>query len=378
MTRDAQSIDWLALASRVVRITTASIVVTTRVGGQVRIVPDEVTCARCSIELTPRFSLGEPQGGFKDLPLQVMIWTEGRRLVRFQGANPKVFAADGRFVRDLGRRGEGPGEFMEVAHLSRLPGDSLLVIDSELQRASVLGPDMRFVRSVSIPFYASAAAALEWPRIVAVNGMSYTPDNAGWPLHMLDFTASPARNQLSFGDNEAQLRAGESFKLVRKFFGASSTSFWAYHITSYQLTRYSRDGKIEITVHRKPPWFASVSPWSLGSPSVAPPPVVQAAAVKGETLWVAVSVPRSNWRQAWRPERVAGKRELTMADAPELSELYRTRIEVIDTQSGTLLAQRDFDGVIVEIEDDQLNATVYDLGPALEPRLRVFKLSLRR
>ncbi len=58
-----------------------------------------------------------------------------------------VFGPDGRWQRDLGRRGAGPGEYGTPARLSVWTGDSVLVLDIALSRVSVLGPDLRFVRS---------------------------------------------------------------------------------------------------------------------------------------------------------------------------------------------------------------------------------------
>lgn len=58
-----------------------------------------------------------------------------------------VFGPDGRWQRDLGRRGAGPGEYGTPARLSLWTGDSVLVLDVALSRVSVLGPDLRFARS---------------------------------------------------------------------------------------------------------------------------------------------------------------------------------------------------------------------------------------
>jgi hypothetical protein len=44
----------------------------------------------------------------------------------------RLYDADGRFVRRFGRRGQGPGEFRRLAHVQRLPGDTLVGWDSGL------------------------------------------------------------------------------------------------------------------------------------------------------------------------------------------------------------------------------------------------------
>lgn len=49
----------------------------------------------------------------------------------------RVFDADGGHVRTIGRRGEGPGEFVSLSSLFVLPGDSVAVHDAGQRRVSV-------------------------------------------------------------------------------------------------------------------------------------------------------------------------------------------------------------------------------------------------
>lgn len=51
-----------------------------------------------------------------------------------------VLSADGRPLRDIGRKGQGPGEFDYIRNVQVLPGDSLLVFDHGLLRTTVFGP----------------------------------------------------------------------------------------------------------------------------------------------------------------------------------------------------------------------------------------------
>src|SRR5215213_5330837 len=52
-----------------------------------------------------------------------------------------AFGPDGRFLRTMGRKGSGPGEFQAIRTIQVLPGDSLLVFDGGLNRVSVFAPD---------------------------------------------------------------------------------------------------------------------------------------------------------------------------------------------------------------------------------------------
>jgi len=72
------------------------------------------------------------------------------RIVVADGA-PRLleFGADGELLRSSGQRGSGPGEFQSIDWLQRLPGDSIMVYDARLMRASVFTDDLRLARAVS-------------------------------------------------------------------------------------------------------------------------------------------------------------------------------------------------------------------------------------
>lgn len=65
--------------------------------------------------------------------------------------NIRVYDARGRYVRVVGRQGQGPGEFRQVMGLVRRPGDTLAVIDSrdEVELYSADGKYARVMKSLS-------------------------------------------------------------------------------------------------------------------------------------------------------------------------------------------------------------------------------------
>ena len=79
-----------------------------------------------------------PEGDSAELgdPQDLALGADGTLLVSEGGgdAHVKVFDASGRFLRRIGRAGEGPGEF-RVAFLA-VRGDTLLVQDPQVARAS--------------------------------------------------------------------------------------------------------------------------------------------------------------------------------------------------------------------------------------------------
>lgn len=58
----------------------------------------------------------------------------------------REYDAGGRFIRRVGRAGEGPGEYGWLTQLMPYAGDSIIVMDNESSRANVLDGDLGFVR----------------------------------------------------------------------------------------------------------------------------------------------------------------------------------------------------------------------------------------
>jgi hypothetical protein len=59
----------------------------------------------------------------------------------------KVFGEDGRFLRAIGRKGQGPGEFVQAGYLGFCPDGRLLITDYQNRRTSFFGPEGDFLSS---------------------------------------------------------------------------------------------------------------------------------------------------------------------------------------------------------------------------------------
>lgn len=113
----------------------------------------EATLPRWDVVAKPLVDIGEREEPGHDLH-QVggaVRLRDGRIVVVNRGSTElRVFDSTGTYLHAIGRRGQGPGEFMSPGTLQRLPGDSLIVFDTQLRRASLFSPSGQLVSAASV------------------------------------------------------------------------------------------------------------------------------------------------------------------------------------------------------------------------------------
>ncbi len=106
-----------------------------------------------TLTLRPLFRLGDTPALLFGTVHGVVFDSRGRLWVADgRAARLYVFGPDGTLLQQLGRRGEGPGEFQRIGGIARGVNDSIYVWDWQLQRLSVFSPEGAFVRSFSATF----------------------------------------------------------------------------------------------------------------------------------------------------------------------------------------------------------------------------------
>ncbi len=106
------------------------------------------------LDSAPRVEIGGASSDAVDLFRVVAARRlDDGRIIVAEGSPPRLLAFDasGSLFRTAGRRGGGPGEFEAITWLQHVSGDSLLLYDARLRRASVFDDSLRFARSFSLP-----------------------------------------------------------------------------------------------------------------------------------------------------------------------------------------------------------------------------------
>lgn len=88
------------------------------------------------------------------LPQLCAVNKEGNIYISdYQDISIKVFDPQGKYLKTIGRRGNGPGEFQSISILSFLPDGRYLVLDWEKMRISFFSADDQFITSHNFQSY---------------------------------------------------------------------------------------------------------------------------------------------------------------------------------------------------------------------------------
>jgi hypothetical protein len=318
------------------------------------VVPNALACPQCRIEFNEEvnFAAVDGPGALVSEPSGVARDSRGRYwLVADNQMLPAVFDAGGSFLRVIGRRGQGPGEFEGAAQVVNVPGDSILIIDLLLGRANVVTDDFRVVRTIALPTTEIVSVAVvAWPNLVILNATVRTADRIGWPLHLIDMSNSLATIRKSFGHGGGELRGPG--RVGRESLVPSPTGgIWAAEAKRYRVSRWSNEGNLHIALERRPKWFSGLSRGTPGGPTVSPHPLITGVLEdeKGR-VWVFCLVAKPNWADAWR-EAGSGRPttgEFPASSLPAVNALYDTMVEVLDPEQKRLVASRRIPRTVIE------------------------------
>ena len=117
-------------------------------------------CTECRVELDRVVTFGDAQGPGM-LQEQSAIKMDGRgRFYVSSNYDPTiaVFDSVGRFIRRIGRRGPGPGEFSSPPQVRFGAGDTLYAVEMYRRRMAVFSPDYALVRTATLPVACSSAS----------------------------------------------------------------------------------------------------------------------------------------------------------------------------------------------------------------------------
>jgi hypothetical protein len=300
----------------------------------------------------------------------------GRIIVAFSSVAtthlPKAYDASGRFLRQIGAEGEGPGEFRRGELLTLGGNDSIFVIDKQLGRRSDFRPDFTFVKSLLMLPRVDAAVRLrtgDWVLNTEVNDR----ERVGRSFHLFGADGGHRR---SFGNPVGRIDPNPDLsKKIRRMWPARDGGFWSVPWThKYVIEHWTASGTKTRSIEPSSSWFVPYE--SLGDVRTTPTqaPVGRVTALfedEAGLVWIVGHAADAKWSTGLGPaQRAEGQSYHPVVDR---SKVFDGIIEVFDPRSGTLLARRrvpdplDFvlrSGVvagIVEDDDGRLSARAFRL-----------------
>ena len=337
--------------------TIVGMVITVSLQAQAPFVPQTIratpSCTSCRIELVKVVTLGSASDSvLLDDRAQPVRDARGRYYA--WGTDPgriAVYDSGGRFIRAIGRRGQGPGEFRgSGGAIVPGPGDSLRVFQPP--RIRLFDPEYRYVRGIDLPSGVHGSA------LPLADGRVVYPfmrirAHEGSPLHILSSEGAIVR---SFGIAAPLAVAGCSGCSVRQLAASRSPDrFWAARANTYQVEQWSTSGELlRVFVVERSEWFPARIAAKLTSGELRPnrttPYLAGIWEDSNSMLWIVGSASRSGEIDETNPPRrgisIVPRDSATLARYPR-----RTIVEVIDPASRTVVASRSMNETYGEMGD---------------------------
>jgi hypothetical protein len=164
-----------------------------------------------------------------------------------------VLSPQGQSLTEVGRTGEGPGEFALPYSLMPFRAESTIVTDVMLRRYLVIGPDLKIARTTSFPATASWAAqgqiVVGEEEILGLAGMP-TPEAPSVTLSRLSLRTGEIRSIMRLASappvpieaGGRQIVVNPSFAANDTFAVASNGQIAVVRTSNYRVDWFNRDG----------------------------------------------------------------------------------------------------------------------------------------
>ena len=330
-------------------------------------------CADCRLPLQRIVSLGTATGpGMIEEEWTRAVWDAEMGYLTFAGATIKRFDEHGEFFGQIGRTGEGPGEFRAITDVQIVQGH-IVALDFRNRSWSVFDRNGSFLR---LHRYSGALGRgrfhVAGQDTVVVAGMdTSSPDVVGYPLHLT--TLAPDPPMVHFGADSPDYIPGEPYarSIVLSTMSHPRTVWWGKPALPH-WEEWSLGGDHLRTVVGDLPWFPAELPTRLEGPR----PMSRMGYFGVDTrdrLWILTEVADPDWEEiefARTTEGWVPVNEVTP------SELRDVRLDVFDLNARRHLGHFRWDGVYpaLTIMAGEMAVSSVEYDPDYTPRLVINRL----
>lgn len=290
------------------------------------VIDSRVACPTCHITFGPVRVYGtDDEPGI--LPTAFGALARDRRGNVWVGSEkgegaPIVFTPDGKALRPLARRGDGPNELRGPLTIIPTWTDTVYIIDIANSRLTVATAAGGLVRQTTLP------PPVAWEGEVLRSGS-------------LVLGASASAGAMRVIDPKGQVLRTIGHMSKSQFGpGASAASrsggIWAARPTAYVIELFDSLGTKQTVIERRADWFKphdETIPFEVGQEPR--PRIIELNEDDEGRLWVFSSVAGRDWQSALGPTRtVRGRTVRTVSD---FGKYYDIMVEVLDPRTGQLL-----------------------------------------
>jgi hypothetical protein len=261
-----------------------------------------------------------------------------------QPGHLKVFAADGRYLRAVGRRGEGPLEF-NVAKPLFVDATGRIVVGDRSNRITLVRPDFEYDSSFNPPNAYVAAVGLG-PNEMLVHAWIGSNTSIGSPLHIVrngDVTRSFGVLAEERGTPIDQFQSQRVFGLFPD--GRIVTA----RIYAYDIGIWTRDGKSELGALRGPRInTAEVKPGGFAPDNPIPHQITAVTGLDTLHLVVGFARRRDDWeRFVEMVPRPGGGAAMRFRTGIGVGDILSGRLDVIDVGAHRIVARLDTPDILI-------------------------------
>lgn len=242
-----------------------------------------------------------------------------------------VLDSNARFVRTMGRRGPGPGEFQAVSMM--YPKADSLVIGDRRGSVSLFGPDGSYFRTLPVTITSTSQVLCLRGDTLLVPEPVMTEARFGYPMQIVSPNGDTAK---SIGTEDRSFDRRFVTQLYRKVAPIDDSTFWVARLDQYHLERWHMNGTLLQTIDQQRSWFPRLQADWDGT-NAKPYPTMTRQLHEDHDGHLLVLIERAN--PDFKPTGVrpsqegSGKAESLTSRLRYLEQV----IEVLDASTGTLL-----------------------------------------
>ena len=256
-------------------------------------------CNDCPFEMTELVRLGDADGpGIIEGDMMQAAWDEelGYLLYPLGGTGIKIFDHDGTFMREIGREGDGPGEFRSIGGLDVI-GGRIVVLDLTKGAVVILSSAGEYVTQHSYRFPEGGPFTPVGQNRIVVIANTWRARVIEHPLHLMDLTTGAVTldfGAANAGDEVTGLQWNFGQRVAGSVLSRPGTVWWGW-IATPAVQEWSVDGELLRDFDGDLPWFPEIheTPDRASEP---PETLLLGLALDGdENLWMMISTADPEW-----------------------------------------------------------------------------------